>query len=77
MRDHETKCNLGEKQKEWLKKEVEESTARYTIIGSGVTMLPDDRIEESFYKTTREFVKKIRNPNTSTSIFFTYLLKES
>ena len=42
------KCNLGEKQKEWLRREVEESTARYTIIGSGDQILPDDRYNERF-----------------------------
>jgi phosphodiesterase/alkaline phosphatase D-like protein len=33
---YEQKCNLGEEQKAWLKREIESSTAEYTIIGAGV-----------------------------------------
>lgn len=68
------KCNLGERQKRWLKKEVEESTARFTIIGAGITMLPDDRWEEHFFASSREYVKSLRNPNTSKDIFFNFLI---
>jgi phosphodiesterase/alkaline phosphatase D-like protein len=58
-------CNLGETQKKWLKKEIESSEARYTIVASGVEILPDDRFNEHFYESTREFLITLRNPKTS------------
>ena len=61
---HEENCNLGEAQSEWLKNELESSTAEYTVIGAGVMMIPDDRFCEHFYKKTREFLMTIRNPKT-------------
>lgn len=60
-----------------MKKELEESDARYTIIGAGITILPDDRWEEHFFENTREFIKGLRNPKTSNKKKIKFFLKES
>jgi hypothetical protein len=58
------KCNLGSEQSAWLKKEIEESTAEYTIIAAGVQILSDDRPCEHFYPKTKDFLLKITNPKS-------------
>ena len=62
---NDEKCNLGAKQREWLKTEVMNSKARYTLIGAGISILPESSYSEKFYKRTREFLIKIHNPKTS------------
>lgn len=61
----EEKCNLGEEQRNWVRKEIEESTAEYTVIAAGVQVLTDDRINEMFFPRTRDFLISIKNPKTS------------
>lgn len=61
---YQGKCNLGEEQKRWLKREIESSTAEYTIIGAGIQILPDDRPCEHFYPSTKKFLMSIVNPRT-------------
>ena len=39
-----------------MKQEIENSTAEYTVIGAGIMMIVDDRVNEYFYPGTREFI---------------------
>jgi alkaline phosphatase D len=46
---------LGEAQWKWLEEEIKNSQAEYTLIGSGIQVLPDDRtITEMWYDSERE-----------------------
>ena len=57
---------LGEKQEEWLKQELKNSEAKFTIIGSGLPVIPDDRLFpfESTYPRTRKIILETHNPKT-------------
>ena len=60
------KCVFGAEQLAWLQKEVEGSTAQFTLIANGNQLLPDDRpIVEEFYQKTRDFVLTLFNPKTN------------
>jgi len=46
---------LGKEQWEWLEKELKENTAEYVLIGSGIQVLPDDRlVPEHWYASNRD-----------------------
>jgi len=46
---------LGSEQWEWLENEFKENQAEYVVIGSGIQVLPDDRVlPELWYKQSRE-----------------------
>lgn len=46
---------LGSEQWEWLEKELKENTAEYVVIGSGIQIIPDDRlVPEHWYSGNRD-----------------------
>lgn len=60
---------LGSEQETWLQSEIQNSTAEYTIIGSGSNVIAEDRVlEESLLLKSREIV--LTTKNSKTSIFF-------
>ena len=61
----EEKSLLGKEQEEWLKQEVLNSKAQFTLIGIGNQLFPDDRpMLEIIFPRTREMLRTLYNPNT-------------
>ena len=58
---------LGNEQWEWLENELKENTADYVVIGSGIQIIPDDRlVPEHWYAANRDrLFELIRNYKTS------------
>lgn len=63
---YDVRTILGEDQMIWLKQEVEESTAQFTLIAIGNQILPDDRpIIEVVFPKTKEYILSLHNPKTN------------
>lgn len=58
------RSNIGETQAKWLKDEVENSEAEYTIIGAGITMIAEDHFGEKLFPKTKRYITTLRNPKT-------------
>ena len=62
----EQRSILGKEQEEWLKKEVEDSRAVFTVLGFGNQIFPDDRpIIEHVFESSRRFLLSLHNPKTN------------
>lgn len=61
----EEKSLLGKEQEEWVRKEVLESEAHFTLIAMGNQFIPDDRpMIEVVFPKTRDFLLTLHNPKT-------------
>ena len=63
-RPEDEKTTLGEEQEEWLRQEIMNSTAYFTVVAAGMQIIPDDRLQEHFYRRSREVVLSTPNPRT-------------
>jgi phosphodiesterase/alkaline phosphatase D-like protein len=59
------KTSLGPEQEDWLRAEIMNSEAHFTIIAAGVQILPDDRGQERIYDISKQALLESYNPNTS------------
>ena len=58
------RTTLGDVQEKWLREEIMNSTAHFTILGAGIQMIPDDRHQELFYK--KSLLKILTATNSKT-----------
>lgn len=60
----EDKSSLGSEQEKWVREEIQNSTAYFTIVASGIQFIPDDRKQEHFFKRSLLNILTSTNPAT-------------
>lgn len=60
----EEKSTLGSEQEKWVREEIQNSTAHFTIVAGGIQFIPDDRKQEHFFKKSLLNILSATNPKT-------------
>ena len=61
----EEKSTLGKEQEAWLREEILNSTAYFTVVGAGIQILPVGRDQELFYPSSVKALLTAVNPKTN------------